>query len=174
MANVQNYNTAVLLKLLPMCHDFIIEGVIITIVCTQVDYSCVYVFIFKASTILPCSWFHNGEETRKELTSRKHVLEYAEKKLTYQGSNSCIMLSNRMTANKRELNPTSQARVSITNVNKLCKPPGFHIVERMSVFTPASAMLIYASFRHVILVSQSNFGKCQYHGVYADDRKIAW
>jgi hypothetical protein len=65
-----------------------------------------------------------------------------------------------MTANKRELNPTSQARVSITNVNKLCKPPGFHIVERMSVFTPASAMLIYASFRHVILVSQSNFGKC--------------
>ena len=91
---------------------------------------------------------------------QENILLNMRKKLTYQGSNSCIMLSNRMTANKRELNPTSQARVSITNVNKLCKPPGFHIVERMSVFTPASAMLIYASFRHVILVSQSNFGKC--------------
>lgn len=70
-------------------------------------------------------------------------------KIVYHGSNSWMMLSNRMTANNLELNPTSQASDKMKNVSKLCHAPVRHIFERMSFFTPASAMTVCTSFRHV-------------------------
>ena len=57
------------------------------------------------------------------------------------------MLSNLMTAKRRELNPTSHANANIANDRRLFQPPGFHIDVLMSVFTPASA--IFAAFDHV-------------------------
>ena len=44
---------------------------------------------------------------------------------TYHGSNSCIMLSNRITANKRELNAAKQARNKIEKANNPLTAPAF-------------------------------------------------
>jgi len=41
---------------------------------------------------------------------------------TYHGSNSCMMLSNRITANRREANPESQASIKTVIVIKLFHP----------------------------------------------------
>lgn len=43
-------------------------------------------------------------------------------KTTYHGSNSWIMLSKRITANKRDANPEIQANTSTANVIKLLQP----------------------------------------------------
>ena len=59
------------------------------------------------------------------------------------------MLSNLITANKRELNPTSQANANIANDKRLFQPPGLNIDVRMSVFPPASA--IFATIYHVLI-----------------------
>jgi len=50
------------------------------------------------------------------------------------------MLSNRMTANKRELNPTSHANANVENEIKLFQPPGLNIDGAESVFIPVSAI----------------------------------
>ena len=61
---------------------------------------------------------------------------------TYQGSNSWIILSKRMTANNRELNPASHASESTKNAIKLFHPPRFDSAERISPLdTLASAIL---------------------------------
>ena len=64
------------------------------------------------------------------------------------------MLSNLMTAKRRELNPTSHANASIANDKRLFQPPGFHIEVRMSVFTPVSA--IFAALTTFRSMNQSN------------------
>ena len=70
-----------------------------------------------------------------------HFTRKIEKKIrSYHGSNSWMMLSKRITANRRELKPTSHARVKIAKDNRLFNPLGFHIVVRRSVFIPASAI----------------------------------
>jgi len=61
----------------------------------------------------------------------------------YQGSNSWIILSNRITANSRELKPASHASDNTKNAIKLFHPPRFDSAERMSALaTPLSAILI--------------------------------
>lgn len=52
------------------------------------------------------------------------------------------MLSNRITAKRRELNPTSHANDSVTNDIRLFQPPGLNIEDPMSVLMPASAMFV--------------------------------
>lgn len=90
------------------------------------------------------SWNHYKEENHSCTWWRTYSC-----KIVYHGSNSWMMLSNRMTANNLELNPTSQASDKMKNVSKLCHAPVRHIFERMSFFTPASAMTVCTSFRHV-------------------------
>jgi len=51
-----------------------------------------------------------------------------------------MMLSKRITANKRELNPTSHANDNVENDIKLFHPPGLKSVDPISVFIPVSAM----------------------------------
>lgn len=48
-------------------------------------------------------------------------------KFAYQGSNSWMMLSNRITANKREENPEIHANNKTVNVIKLFHPDEFDI-----------------------------------------------
>jgi hypothetical protein len=50
------------------------------------------------------------------------------------------MLSNRMTANNRELNPTSHANDNVTNDIRLFHPPGLNNEELISVLIPVSAI----------------------------------
>ena len=59
------------------------------------------------------------------------------------------MLSNRITAKRRALNPASHANARMKNVSKLFQPPGFHIADRMSCRTTksASAMMREYNFR---------------------------
>ena len=69
---------------------------------------------------------------------------------TYQGSNSWIMLSNRITANKRALKPANQARAKTKNTIKLFQPPGFDRAVRISPLEPASAILDSTQASHVL------------------------
>ena len=46
------------------------------------------------------------------------------RKLSYQGSNSWMMLSNRMTANSLEEKPASHARARTVNTIRLLAPAG--------------------------------------------------
>ena len=72
----------------------------------------------------------------------------------YQGSNSWIILSNRMTANNRELNPASHASASTKNAIKLFHPPRFDNAERMSALaTAVSAILTTQHFGTVSFVN---------------------
>lgn len=67
---------------------------------------------------------------------------YSPDSLTYHGSNSWIILSKRMTANKRELKPASHASESTKNAIKLFHPPRFDSAERISPLdTLTSAIL---------------------------------
>lgn len=51
-----------------------------------------------------------------------------------------MMLSNRMTANNLELNPTSHAKDNVTKDIRLCQPPGLNNDEPISVLIPVSAI----------------------------------
>ena len=59
---------------------------------------------------------------------------------THQGSNSWMILSNRMTANNRELKPATHANASTKKTMRLFQPPGFDSAVRISPFPPASAI----------------------------------
>lgn len=83
------------------------------------------------------------------------------------------MLSNRMTANNLELNPTSQASDRIQNVSKLCHAPVRHILERMSFFTPASAMTV-CMLPPRQYFNQSENGKCSILVWQIDQQKLAY
>ena len=66
----------------------------------------------------------------------------------YQGSNSWIILSNRITANNRELKPASHASDRTKNAIKLFHPPRFDRADRISALTTAvSAILPNRHFR---------------------------
>ena len=72
----------------------------------------------------------------------------------YQGSNSWIILSKRMTANNRELKPASHASASTKNAIKLFQPPRFDSAERISpLTTSASAILPTQQFGTVSILS---------------------
>lgn len=47
---------------------------------------------------------------------------------TYHGSNSWIILSNRMTANKRDANPDIHASIKTAKVIKLLQPAAFRLI----------------------------------------------
>lgn len=84
--------------------------------------------------------------------------------VTYQGSNSWMMLSKRITANNLELNPPIHANANTKNTIRLFHPPGFDKTLRISPLEPASAMLAVVSFfpvcaRHVLAINLSAFSK---------------
>lgn len=111
---------------------------------------------FKNTTAAFASTQKHETQRRKclQIVHHKQNCEYRRDRTlpreTHQGSNSWIMLSNRMTANSLELKPPSQASARMKKVRRLFQPPGFHMAERMSVFTamPVSAILqvLYTSY----------------------------
>lgn len=79
--------------------------------------------VTKCVTVnLPCS--HRNFLTEQANLGEPPKPARAAEKLTYQGSNSWMMLSKRMTAKSLELNPASQARNRMVNDSRDCHPAG--------------------------------------------------
>ena len=108
-------------------------------------------------------------------THIKALFFYQQMTVSHHGSNSWMMLSNLITANRRELNPTSHASANIANDNRLFHPPEFHIDVRMSVFTPASA--IFATFTTFWSIDQwklATVGECGSNETLHITKTVGW
>lgn len=57
--------------------------------------------------------------------------------ITYQGSNSWMILSNRMTANNRDANPDIHASIRTANVIKLLQPAALRLITVLFEFAMA-------------------------------------
>lgn len=86
-------------------------------------------FLFSRRIVTKCVTVNLPCSHRNFLTEQANLGEppkpvRAAEKLTYQGSNSWMMLSKRMTAKSLELNPASQARNRMVNDSRDCHPAG--------------------------------------------------
>lgn len=127
---------------------------------SQMDFTRSYILSGKYQHIISLSFnrIYSLFTNTNNYTPPMHFTTLSRKdrwQFSHHGSNSWMMLSNLMTAKRRELKPTSHANASIANDRRLFQPPGFHIDVLMSVFTPASA--IFAAVTTFRSINQWNF-----------------